>query len=211
MLFTDWQAILQPLIEKYKDYKHPLHFKNPYQLVIMVILAAQDSDANINIISKPFFKTYPDFKSLSISNSNDLVAYFSSVKNYSNKINWILDIASVLKDKTIPKRLDELVKLKGIGRKSANVILRETHQSPEGILVDLHVLRVVPRFGLTPQYKDANKIEKILMEKLPYSMWNDIGMALSFLGRTICRPANPKCTICPIHKDCTYFQNSSNL
>ncbi|MCO6163666.1 endonuclease III, partial [Flavobacterium sp. NRK F7] len=85
------------------------------------------------------------------------MVYFSSVKNYSNKINWILDIASVLKDKTIPKRLDELVKLKGIGRKSANVILRETHQSPEGILVDLHVLRVVPRFGLTPQYKDANK------------------------------------------------------
>ena len=105
----------------------------------------------------------------------------------------------------------ELVKLKGIGRKSANVILRETHQRPEGILVDLHVLRVVPRFGLTPQYKDANKIEKILMKQLPYSMWNDIGMAFSFLGRTICRPTNPKCTICPIHTDCTYFKNNSNL
>lgn len=149
--------------------------------------------------------------SLSISNSNDLVVYFSSIKNYHNKISWILEIASSLNNKTIPKRLDELLKLKGIGRKSANVILRETHQRPEGILVDLHVLRVVPRFGLTPQYKDANKIEKILMEQLPYSMWNDIGMAFSFLGRTICRPTNPKCTICPIHKDCMYFKNSSNL
>ncbi|WP_370519390.1 endonuclease III, partial [Flavobacterium sp. 9AF] len=94
---------------------------------------------------------------------SDLVLYFSSVKNYPNKINWILETASVLKDKTIPKRLDELIKLRGIGRKSANVILRETHQKPEGIIVDLHVLRVVSRFGLTPEYKDANKIEKILM------------------------------------------------
>lgn len=211
MLFTDWQKELQPLIDTYKGKKHPLHFQNPYQLVIMVILAAQDSDANINIISKPFFDEYPDFKSLSNSNPNNLIVYFSSVKNYPNKINWILDTASVLKDKTIPKRLDELVKLKGIGRKSANVILRETHQKPEGILVDLHVLRVVPRFGLTPENKDANKIEKILMEKLPYSMWNDIGMAFSFLGRTICRPTNPKCTICPIHKNCGYFKNISNL
>lgn len=155
--------------------------------------------------------THTTFKSLSNSNPNNLIVYFSSVKNYPNKINWILDTASVLKDKTIPKRLDELVKLKGIGRKSAHVILRETHQKPEGILVDLHVLRVVPRFGLTPEYKDANKIEKILMEKLPYSMWNDIGMAFSFLGRTICRPTNPKCTICPIHKNCGYFKNISNL
>ncbi|WP_165396104.1 endonuclease III, partial [Flavobacterium sp. J27] len=162
----------------------------------------------INIISKPFFDEYPDFKSLSNSNSNNLIVYFSSVRNYANKINWILDTASLLKDKTIPKKLDQLIKLKGIGRKSANVILRETHQKPEGILVDLHVLRVVPRFGLTPEYKDANKIEKILMEKLPYSMWNDIGMAFSFLGREICKPKKPNCPICPINKQCQYFNNN---
>ncbi|VXC03959.1 DNA lyase [Flavobacterium sp. 9AF] len=211
MLFTDWQKELQPLIDTYKDKKHPLHFQNSYQLVIMVILAAQDSDANINIICKPFFKIYPDFQSLSKMTFTDLVLYFSSVKNYANKIKWILDTASALKDKPIPKRLDELVKLKGIGRKSANVILRETHQKPEGIIVDLHVLRVVSRFGLTPEYKDANKIEKILMKRLPYAMWNDIGMAFSFLGRTICRPTNPKCISCPIYKDCAYFKNISNL
>ena len=211
MLFTDWHAILQPLIDKYKDQTHPLDFKNTYQLIIMVILSAQDSDANINIVCKPFFKIYPDFKSLSKTKFKYLVVYFSSVKNHSNKINWILEIASSLNNKTIPKRLDELLKLKGIGRKSANVILRETHQKPEGILVDLHVLRVVPRFGLTSEFKDANKIEKVLMQQLPYSMWNDIGMAFSFLGRTICRPTNPKCTICPIHKDCAYFKNNSNL
>ena len=75
----------------------------------------------------------------------------------------------------------------------------------EGIIVDLHVIRVAPRIGLTLQHQDGNKIEKQLMDKLPYEMWNEIGMAFSFLGREICRPTNPKCSDCPVNHICKYY------
>lgn len=99
--------------------------------------------------------------------------------------------------------------MKRIGRKSANVILRETNQKAEGIIVDLHVIRVAPRIGLTHKFEDGNKIEKRLMELLPYEIWNDIGMAFSFLGREICRPTNPKCGECPVNSNCNYYNNQS--
>ena len=107
----------------------------------------------------------------------------------------------------ISKNLTSLIDLKGIGRKSANVILRETNQKAEGIIVDLHVIRVAPEIGLTPKTEQGNKIKKLLMEKLPYEIWNDIGMTFSFLGREICRPTNPKCEICPVNEHCDYYYN----
>ena len=80
------------------------------------------------------------------------------------------------------------------------------HQPAEGIIADLHVIRVAPRIGLTDESKDGIKIEKQLMSLLPKQIWNEIGMALSFLGREICRPTNPKCPICPLKNDCNYFK-----
>jgi endonuclease III len=100
--------------------------------------------------------------------------------------------------------MDELVALKGIGRKSANVIMREVEAPAEGIICDLHVIRVAPRIGLTQESTDGNKIEKQLMQLLPNEIWNEIGMAISFLGRETCRPTNPKCSECPVQNDCQY-------
>lgn len=148
----------------------------------------------------------------SISNSNieDITSYFTKIKNYSTKATWIFEIAKLIKtDSNIPTNLPDLTSLKGIERKSANVILRETDQKAEGIIVDLHVIRVVPRIGLTPKYEDGNKIEKLLMLQLPYEIWNEIGMAFSFLGKEICRPTNPRCDYCPINIHCNYFKNSN--
>ena len=108
------------------------------------------------------------------------------------------------KNKNIPTDIDNLIALKGIGRKSANVILRETSQKAQGIIADLHVIRVAPRIGITDDSKDGIKIEKQLMKVLPTEIWNEIGMAISFLGREICRPTNPKCNQCIIQKDCQY-------
>ena len=88
--------------------------------------------------------------------------------------------------------MEKLTALKGIGRKSANVIIRETNSPAEGIIADLHVIRVAPRIGLCNESKDGNKVEKQLMQILPKNIWNEIGMAISFLGREICRPTNPK-------------------
>ncbi len=211
-LFSDpvpWPEKLNPIIVQYRDRKHPLAYQNPYQLVIMVILSAQDSDANINKIAPALFSRFPNFESLVLATFEDLFPYISGVRHFQMKAAWILETAQILKsDANIPLSMEALTQLKGIGRKSANVIMKELQVRPAvGIVVDLHVLRVAPRIGLIAATQDGNKAEKILMQLLPRNIWEDIGMCISFLGREICRPTNPKCTICPIHQYCIYHNN----
>lgn len=202
---TNWAEKLQPLIKTYRGKKHPLDYENLYQLMVMVILSAQDSDANINKIAPALFKTYPNMESLAVFNVEALIPHISKVRNFGTKASWLIEIAQTLKkDSNIPITMVELVALKGIGRKSANVIMREMKVPSEGIIADLHVIRVAPRIGLIQESKDGNKVEKQLMEVLPKEIWGEIGMAISFLGRETCRPTNPKCGVCPIQNDCQY-------
>lgn len=201
---TNWATALEPLIEKYKGKKHPLEYGNIYQLLVMVVLSAQDSDANINKLAPEFFEKYPNMQALAKANSAELTEALTKVRFHANKIAWLMDIASIVKeDKNIPTTMKDLTALKGVGRKSANVIMREAGNDAEGIMVDLHVVRVAPRIGVASG-KDANKIEKQLMEALPKSMWGEIGMAISHLGRQICRPTNPKHELCPVSDVCAY-------
>jgi len=206
-----WEEKLAPLLLKYKHKKHPLDYQNLYQLMIMVILSAQDSDANINKIAPALFEMYPNLETLSVSSIDALVPYISKVRNFGTKASWIIEIAQTLKeDKNIPLTMEELTSLKGIGRKSANVIMREMKSPAEGIIADLHVIRVAPRIGIVNETKDGNKVEKQLMQVLSEEIWGEIGMAISFLGREICRPTNPKCNQCPINTHCNYFNTLKN-
>lgn len=207
---NNWAENLQPLIEKYKGKKHPLEYNNIYQLMIMVILSAQDSDANINKIAPTLFEMYPNMESLAVSNTEALIPHIAKVRNFGTKANWIIEIAKIIQDnKNIPLSMDQLTALKGIGRKSANVIMREANKTAEGIIADLHVIRVTPRIGIITETKDGNKVEKQLMQVLPKNIWGEIGMAISFLGREICRPTNPKCESCPINQFCQYNQKNN--
>lgn len=202
---TNWATKLEPIMAFYRNKKHPLDYENLYQLMIMVILSAQDSDANINKVAPGLFAAFPNLESLAVSNVDALLPHITKVRNYSTKASWIIQIAQELKeDKNIPTSLEALTALKGIGRKSANVIMREMKVPAEGIIADLHVIRVAPRIGVVPEAKDGNKIEKTLMQALPKEIWGEIGMAISFLGRETCRPTNPKCPQCPIQNDCQY-------
>jgi len=200
---TNWAKALQPLIEKYKNGEHPLHYKNMYQLLVMILLAAQDSDAKVNEVTPALFKKYPDFKSLSKATPEDLHQYLSKVRSFVKKSDWIVSIADDLKDKEIPLTMDALVALKGIGRKSANVIMSEAGVEAEGIVVDLHVLRVVDRLGIS-HAKVADKMEKEMMGVIPEKMWGEVGTALSRLGVDTCRPTNPKHYECILNKVCEY-------
>ena len=207
---NDWAEKLQPLIDKYKGKKHPLDYENLYQLMVAVILSAQDSDANINKIAPTFFSQFPNLKILSTATIEDLFPYVSKVRNFNTKSSWLIEIAQTLKyNENIPTNLNDLIALKGIGRKSANVIMREMKVPAEGIIADLHVIRVAPRIGLCEEKKDGNKVEKQLMQLLPKEIWGEIGMAISFLGREICRPTNPKCSECPISNYCLYPHKSN--
>jgi endonuclease-3 len=202
---NDWAEKLAPILTKYKGRRHPLDYHNLYQLLVMVVLSAQDSDANINKIAPELFAVFPNMESLSVSNVEALIPHISKVRNFGTKANWLIEIAqSIQKNENIPLTMNELIALKGIGRKSANVIMREANVPVEGIIADLHVIRVVPRIGLIPESKDGIKAEKQLMQVLPKAIWGEIGMAISFLGREICRPSNPKCQECPIQNNCKY-------
>jgi len=201
---TDWAKVLKPLIAKYKNNKHPLDYHNLYQLMVMVVLSAQDSDAHINKLAPALFEKYPNLKAFSKAGKEDLEPLIGKVRGFDKKTDWLLEIAQQLKvDKNIPTTMKELTALKGIGRKSANVIMREAEVKAEGIMVDLHVLRVVPRLGIS-QAKTGDKMEKDLMAVLPQDLWSDVGMAISFLGRETCRPTNPKHGDCLVSKHCAY-------
>jgi endonuclease-3 len=199
----NWPEAIKPLIKKYKGKKHPLDYENTYQLLVGVILSAQDSDRHINQLSPKLFEAFPDMEALSLATPETLFPFIGSVRNYANKTKWLLTLAqSIKKDSNIPLTLDALTELPGIGRKSANVIMREAGAKPEGVVVDLHVVRVAPRLGIATG-TDPKKIEKQIMETLPQSEW-DAGMAMSFLGREICRP-QPKCEICLMKSICAYY------
>ena len=171
----------------------------------MVVLSAQDSDRNINSLAPKLFEAFPNMEALSKATETTLQPHISKVRNFGNKTKWLMEMSQKIKtDKNIPLTLEELTALPGIGRKSANVILREAGKPPAGVIVDLHVVRVAPRLGIATG-EDPKKIEKQIMEVLPQKDW-DAGMAMSFLGREICRP-QPKCELCLMRPVCQYYQN----
>ena len=202
---ANWPKAIQPLLKKYKDKKHPLEYRNIYQLVVMVVLSAQDSDRHINKLAPKLFEAFPDIGALAKATPDSLIPFIGEVRNSANKTKWLLEMAQKIKtDKNIPRTLDTLTGLPGIGRKSASVILREAGEKAEGVIVDLHVVRVAPRLGIASG-TDPKKIEKQIMDILPQKDW-DAGMAISFLGREICRP-EPKCEICLMNVVCEYYNN----
>ena len=207
MASVDWKKEIKPLIKKYKGKQHPLnHHHNPYELLVMVVLSAQDSDRNINKIAPELFAAFPDMKAMAKADFNTLFPFIQKVRSSRKKSNWLIEIANQIKDdKNIPITLDELTALPGIGRKSANVIKRELDATAEGIIVDLHVVRVAPRIGVA-WGNDPKKLEKQMMEVFDKKDWGEIGMALSFLGREICRPSNPRCEECVMNRVCVYYK-----
>jgi len=200
----NWPEAVKPLLKKYKNTKHPLEYGNIYQLLVMVVLSAQDSDKHINKIAPAFFENIPNMDALSRATPEALHPFIGDVRNFGSKSKWLTELAKqIKKDKNIPLTLDELTALPGIGRKSASVIKREAGAEAEGIIVDLHVVRVAPRLGIATG-ADPKKIEKQMMDVLPKKEW-DAGMAMSFLGREICRPTNPKCGECVMNTVCAYY------
>ena len=208
---TNWTQAFQPLFQQYGKRKHPLNYQSRYQLVVMVILSAQDSDKHINELAPKFFAAYPSLSALANAAEADLQQIIGSVRNWGNKAKWLIKLAQTVgSDENIPRTMDQLTKLPGLGRKSANVIIRESGDVAEGVIVDLHVLRVAPRLGIADEADAAKpeKVEKKIMAAIPSEHWNECGMAISFLGREICRPSNPKCLECPVNNVCQFFQCS---
>ncbi len=205
MAKINWPEKLKPLIKKYRGKKHPLNYRNRYELLVMVILSSQSTDDVVNALSGPLFTAYPTLSALSKAKVEDLLKYVSKVRGSIKKSKWILEIAEKFgSDDKIPRTMKDLMELKGIGRKSANVIICQSGEPAEGVIVDIHVLRVAPRLGIA-NGDDPFKIEKQLMAVIPQESWNDVGMSFTHLGRELCRPTDPNCPECPMNQVCEYY------
>ncbi len=201
----DWNEALKPLFAKYKRRKHPLEYGNLYQLLVMVVLSARNSDSNINSLAPALFEKFPSMKHLSKATPEDLYPYIGKVSNFGNKASWLINTAQTIKDdKNIPLTMEKLTELSGIGRKSANVIMSQMGAAAEGVIVDLHTLRVAPRLGIA-KGTNPDKIEKQLMETVDKKNWHLLGMSLTYLGRETCRPTNPKCPECVVSVVCGFY------
>jgi len=204
---VDWNKELRPLFRKYKGRKHPLDYENRYQLLVMVVLSARDSDRNINALAPALFKKFPSIKALAKAKPEDLYPLIRRVSSFARKAQWLTKTAKEIKnDRNIPQTLEGLTQLPGIGRKSANVILSQMNAPPEGVIVDLHTLRVAPRLGMA-QGTNPAVIEKQLMARVRRKNWHVLGMSLTYLGREICRPTNPKCPECVMNRVCEYYNS----
>lgn len=187
-----------------------LNYSNPFELLIAVILSAQCTDKRINQITPALFERYPDPESLANSSVEEVFSYIRSVSYPNNKAKHLVGMAQKLLSEfngEIPEKVEDLVKLPGVGRKTANVISSVVYHKP-AMAVDTHVFRVAARIGLTNRATTPLAAEKQLVKHLPK---DTIAIAHHWLilhGRYICLARTPKCEICPITYFCKYFEKN---
>lgn len=188
----------------YPDAHCALEFKTPLQLLVATILSAQCTDVRVNIVTKELFKKYPDAKAFAAAKLPDLERAVQSTGFFRNKAKNIKACCSELMEShagQVPQDLDILVKLAGVGRKTANVVLGTAFGIPSGVVVDTHVGRLSKRLGLT-RHTDPVKIERDLMALLPKREWVDFSHRMIAHGRQVCVARKPRCQICPLADVC---------
>ncbi len=195
------KIIIQKLEKLYPEAKTALKFQTPFQLLVATILSAQTTDDRVNKVTETLFKrmsTPQDFVKASIE---DIMHEIKSVNFYKNKAKNIKKTAEMIVKNyngNVPNKMEELVKLPGVARKTANILLSEAYGINEGIAVDTHVKRLAQRLALSKN-NDPEKIEKDLMEITPKERWRDLSNLLILHGRRICQARNPK------HNECVLF------
>lgn len=192
------QKILDLLDEHYTtEYKCYLNHETPWQLLIAVILSAQCTDARVNIVTKDLFVKYPTLESFAQAEQKELEQDIHSTGFYKNKAKNIILCAKKLVNEyhgEVPKTIEELTGLAGVGRKTANVIRGNIYHDPS-IVVDTHVKRISRKLGFTKE-EDPEKIEYDLMKVLPKGHWILYNIQIITHGRTICTARNPQCDSC---------------
>jgi endonuclease-3 len=194
---------------KQPDAETELHYNNPFQLLVAVILSAQCTDKRINQITPALFQRFPNAKALSEATPDIVFDYIRSVSYPNNKAKHLVGMANMLVnefDNQVPSDIDQLQKMPGVGRKTANVIASVIYNAP-AMAVDTHVFRVAKRIGLT-NGKTPLAVEKDLVKFLPQE---DIHIAHHWLilhGRYICVARSPKCNICPLTSICRYYEKT---
>lgn len=202
------QAILALLDEHYgTDYTCYLNHENAWQLLIATILSAQCTDARVNIVTKDLFQKYPSIDAFADADLKELEQDIHSTGFYHNKAKNIIACCQDLRDKfngEVPRTIEELTSLAGVGRKTANVIRGNVFNDPS-IVVDTHVKRISKKLGITKE-EDPVKVEMDLMKALPKDHWILWNIQIITLGRQICKAPTPKCEECFLQEHCKDYQ-----
>ena len=198
--------ILRKLYAMYPDAECALHHSSALELLVATILSAQCTDARVNMVTPHLFKTYPSAAAYAAAKPSKLEDEIKTTGFFRNKTKSIQGMAVALEERhggEVPHTMDELVKLPGVGRKTANVILGTWFKQNEGVVVDTHVARVSARLGFTKQ-TDPVKIEQDLMKIVPRDEWTKYSHTIIHHGRQICGALRPKCEICPVLELCPF-------
>ncbi|MBD3626568.1 endonuclease III [Cyclobacterium sp.] len=212
MLIKDrYKAFVDHFSENMPVAETELHYESPYQLLLAVVLSAQCTDKRINMVTPALFRDFPGPAHLAASDFDQLFPYIRSVSYPNNKTKHLLGLGKMLMeefDGEVPSTVPELMKLPGVGRKTANVITSVIWNQPN-MAVDTHVFRVSKRLGLVPQTaKTPLEVEKSLIRHLPKEVIHQAHHWLILHGRYVCLARKPKCQECSITSICRYFERS---
>ena len=200
---SDVKMLLNRLSRRYPVVNTQLEHGNPFQLLIATILSAQCTDRQVNQVTPELFARFPDPEALAGALLEDIKKVIFPTGFYNNKAKNIKACARALvewHDSVVPKDIDSLTRLPGVGRKTANVV-RSVCFGVQTIVVDTHVHRVSRRLGLA-DHKDPVKVEFQLMGVIPEASWNDLSLQLIYFGREICHARRPECASCPMFDIC---------
>ena len=196
--------VLELLEKNYPSAEIALDYATPLQLLVATILSAQATDKQINMITPKLFKKYKTAGDYANADLEELEEYIKSSGFYHNKAKNIKNCCKMIVEKfhsKVPKTMNELIELPGVGRKTANIILANAFGIVEGVAVDTHVGRLAQRLGLSEK-KDPNKIEADLMKIIPKDQWMRITDLLIFHGRRVCSAKKPNCAGCVLNRIC---------
>lgn len=185
-----------------------LVYSNPYELLVAVILSAQCTDKRVNLITPSFFRRFPDAASLAAASQDEVYEIIKSCSYPNNKAKNLIGMARTLMEEfggIVPEEVEQLQRLPGVGRKTANVIASVVFRKP-AMAVDTHVFRVAARIGLTRNAKNPLEAEKQLVKHIPEKHIPDAHHWLILHGRYVCTARKPRCEACGIKDFCEYFQ-----
>ncbi|CAA9332937.1 MAG: Endonuclease III [uncultured Nocardioidaceae bacterium] len=194
------------LADTYPDASIELNFDDPFQLLVVTVLSAQTTDQRVNSVSPTLFTAYPDAPALAAAEREDLERIIAPTGFFRAKTDSLLKLSQALVDRydgQVPARLDDLVGLPGVGRKTANVVLGDGFGVP-GITVDTHLGRLARRLGWTEE-SDPVKVERDVGELFPKRDWVQLNHHLIWHGRRICHARNPACGACPVARWCPSY------
>jgi endonuclease-3 len=198
------KEIIKRLKKAYPDAKVALRFGNPLEILIATILSAQCTDERVNKVTSQLFKKYKSVKDYAYADLNEFEKEIKSTGFYHNKAKNIIACCRMIIDEfnsKVPNKMEDLLKLPGVARKTANIVLYNGYGIIKGIAVDTHVKRLSQKLGLTKN-KDANKIEKDLMGIIPKKEWGIVSYLLIEHGRAVCDAKKPRCKECILFDLC---------